>query len=71
VALIRAGDGFVYINLATKIIHIKSSNRSGIITPESRLGAALVVLHRGRIMEAMRTHGLARITAHAIFFKCY
>lgn len=39
------------------------------ITPASRLGAALIMLGGGRRLEAMRTHGIARSTTYANFFK--
>ena len=40
---------------------------SPILSTESRLGIALILLSGGRPIEAMRTHGIAQSTAYENF----
>lgn len=44
-----------------------ASSGSDCISTASRLGAALILLGGGRVIEAMRTHGLAKATAYENF----
>lgn len=45
--------------------------KSAAILVESQLAAVLILLSGGRMMEAMRTHGLGRSTAYQNFSTVY
>lgn len=51
------------------MVFVSAKSGSGEIYPESRLGAALIILSGGRIMESMRTHGMARTTVYNNFLR--
>lgn len=58
-SLLQCCKILILMCIYNRFYFIAKSGR-GIITPESRLGAAMIILSGGRIMESMRTHGLAK-----------